>query len=222
MRSFAVAIDGPAGSGKSTVARHLAKRLNFIYLDTGAMYRAIAWKVLQEKINLDDVHRVSKLAMTTYFQIDSTGLLINGEQVDEELRTSEVSKLASEVAKIPIVREILVDKQRAMAKGHRVVMDGRDIGTVVLPDAEVKIYLTASIDERADRRYKELKNKGLMVDLDQLRREIRLRDENDETRSISPLRQAEDAILIDTTDHTIKEIVDQIHTICCTKMGGEE
>lgn len=222
MKYYAVAIDGPAGSGKSTIARILASKLNFIYLDSGAMYRAIAWRVLNENIDLNHSARLRPLIESTHFEIDPNGLLVNGERVGEELRTPEVSSLASEVAKNPIVREILVRKQQEMAKDHHVIMDGRDIGTVVLPNADVKIFLTASIDERAKRRYREFQQKGLEVDFEQLRNEIRQRDENDQNRSISPLRQAEDAIRIDTTNQTIEEVVEQILSICCTKLGGEE
>lgn len=222
MKYYAVAIDGPAGSGKSTIARILAKKLNFIYLDSGAMYRAIAWRVLNENINLKNSDRLRPLVESTHFEIIPNGLLVNGERVGEELRTPEVTTLASEVAKNPIVREILVRKQQEMAKDHHVIMDGRDIGTVVLPNADVKIFLTASIDERAKRRYREFQQKGINVDFEQLRNEIRQRDENDQNRSISPLRQAEDAIRIDTTNRSIEEVVEQILSICCTKMGGEE
>ncbi len=222
MKYFSIAIDGPAGSGKSTVARILAKRLRFIYLDSGAMYRAIAWRIINEKIDMKDSTVFRNLVQSTQFEIVSDGLLVNGEKIDEALRTPEVSRFASEIAKYPVVREILVKKQQELAKGHHVIMDGRDIGTVVLPDADIKIFLTASIDERAQRRYLELTQKGLKVDLQQLRDEIRERDENDQNRAISPLRQAEDAIRIDTTGRSIDEIVEQILSICCTKMGGDE
>lgn len=222
MKFFSVAIDGPAGSGKSTVARILAKKLRFMYLDSGAMYRAIAWRSLNEKIDMKDSTVFRNLVQSTQFEIVPDGLLVNGENIDGVLRTPEVSRFASEVAKNPIVREILVKKQQEIAKDHHVIMDGRDIGTVVLPDADVKIFLTASIDERAQRRHHEFKQKGLEVDFQQLRDEIRKRDENDQRRSISPLRQAEDAIRIDTTGRSIEEIVEQILSICCTKMGGEE
>jgi len=222
MKFYAVAIDGPAGSGKSTIARILAKKLGFLYLDSGAMYRAVAWRSLKQKINLKDPAAIRQLVQSTKFEMVSDRLLVNGEYIDEQLRTPEVSQLASEVAQNPIVREILVKKQQEIARDHHVIMDGRDIGTVVLPDADVKIFLTASIDERAKRRYRELKAKGLKVDLEQLRDDIRKRDENDQNRAISPLRQAEDAIRIDTTNRTIEEVVEQILAICCTKMGGEE
>lgn len=222
MKPFSIAIDGPAGSGKSTVARLLAKKLNLVYLDTGAMYRAIAWRASSEQVDVMDELAVANVAESTDFQIDPTGLLINGEHVDESLRTPQISRLASEIAKHPKVRKILVSKQQALAKKHSIVMDGRDIGTVVLPDAEVKIFLNASIEERALRRYRELKQKGYSCDFDQLREEIRLRDKNDQSRSVSPLKKAEDAILIDTTHLTIEEVLEQILAICCTKMGGEE
>lgn len=224
MKIFSVAIDGPAGSGKSTVARQVAQELDLTYLDTGAMYRAIAWQSLDYQIDIQDETAVAHIAQITRFDIGSAGLLVNGEQItqiDEMLRTPVVSQLASEVAKYPTVRSILVAKQQEMAKRYQVVMDGRDIGTVVLPDAEIKIFLTASIEERAYRRYTELQKKGYQVDLPQLQSEIHTRDVNDQTRSVSPLKQAEDAILIDTTKRTVSEIVKQIMDICCTKMGGE-
>ena len=222
MKFHSIAIDGPAGSGKSTVARILAKKLNFLYLDSGAMYRAVAWRSIHLQTDFTDSAAVRQLVQSTHFEVDHDRLLVNGEYIDDELRTPEVSQRASVVAQNPIVREILVKKQQEIAEDHHVVMDGRDIGTVVLPNADVKIYLTASIDERAKRRYRELKKKGLEVDLEQLREDIRQRDENDQNRLISPLRQAADAIRIDTTNQTIEEVVQQILAICCTKMGGEE
>lgn len=222
MKTFSVAIDGPAGSGKSTVARQLANKLHLTYLDTGAMYRAIAWQTLEQQVDLKDENALANIAKKTEFAVDAEGLLINGERMDEVLRTPEVSRLASEVAKNPQVRSILVSKQQQIANDHSVVMDGRDIGTVVLPNADIKIFLTASIEERAQRRYRELTQKGYSITQKQLREEIRLRDENDRNRAASPLKRAEDAILIDTTHRSIHEIVAQIMDICCTKMGGEE
>lgn len=222
MKVYSVAIDGPAGSGKSTVARILAKKLGFLYLDSGAMYRAVAWRSFHHKIDINDPDAMRELVQSTQFEVVNDRLLVNGEYIDDALRTPEVSRRASVVAQNPIVREILVKKQQQIARNNHVIMDGRDIGTVVLPNADVKIFLTASIDERAKRRYRELKEKGLEVDFEQLREEIRLRDENDQNRIISPLQQAEDAIRIDTTNQTIEEVVEQILAICCTKMGGEE
>ncbi|MFC7442150.1 (d)CMP kinase [Laceyella putida] len=222
MKHLQIAIDGPAGAGKSTVARQVAGRLGLSYVDTGAMYRAIAWKALRENLDVHDEEAITQLAEQLTFSLHPQGIIVNGLLLKEEIRTQEISALASAIAKMPGVRRILVNKQQEIAARQSVVMDGRDIGTHVLPEADVKVFLTASIEERAFRRYKELKAKGIDVNLDQLREEIKHRDENDRTRKYAPLEQAKDAVLIDTTDLSIEDIVESIMQLCRHKMGGEE
>jgi cytidylate kinase len=222
MKRFSVAIDGPAGAGKSTVARKVADYLGITYVDTGAMYRAIAWKALKGGVGTENEEAVTQLAEALTFSLDRQGICVDGVRLADEIRTPEVSNAASRIARMPGVRRILVNKQQEIAATRSVVMDGRDIGTHVLPHADVKIFLTASIDERAERRYRELLAKGLKPDFEQLREEIRRRDENDRTREYAPLRQAEDAVLIDTTGRSVDEIVKSILRLCRNKMGGEE
>lgn len=222
MRRFLVAIDGPAGAGKSTVARQVAERLGLTYVDTGAMYRALAWKALRDGVNIEDEEAVAHLAESITFTLEPTGIGVNGITLRDEIRTPQVSQLASTVATMPRVRRILVHKQQEIAERQSVVMDGRDIGTHVLPNADVKIFLTASIEERARRRCKELLDKGIPADLESLQEQIRRRDENDRNRAYAPLRQAEDAILIDTTNRSVQEAVEVILQHCRNKLGGEE
>lgn len=222
MRFFSVAIDGPAGSGKSTVARHVAKYLDYLYVDSGAMYRAVAWRALQEHIDLEQSEAVATLAKRLRFKLSKRGIVVDGEHLTHQLRTPEVSKGASLIAKNVAVRETLVQKQQEFAACYHVVMDGRDIGTRVLPHADVKIFLTASIAERAKRRFLELQKKGYKGDLKSLEQEMQQRDHDDSTREISPLQKAADAELLDTTHLSIEKIVDQILSICGTKIGGGE
>ncbi|MBA4495624.1 (d)CMP kinase [Paenactinomyces guangxiensis] len=222
MKHFLVAIDGPAGAGKSTVARRVADHLEITYVDTGAMYRSIAWKLLREKVNAADEAAVTQLAESMTFALDPAGICVDGTRLTDEIRTPQVTALASTVAKMAGVRRALVRKQQEIAERQSVVMDGRDIGTHVLPHADVKIFLTASIEERARRRYKELLDKGISADLESLKEDICRRDENDRTRQYAPLRQAEDAILIDTTNQSISEAVEVILQLCRNKLGGEE
>lgn len=222
MKHVAIAIDGPAGAGKSTIARRVAAELGFTYVDTGSMYRAIAWKTLEQEIDPSDEEKVVQLAQSLRLSLNSTGVSMDGVGLSEEIRTPQVSTLASAVAKIEGVRQVLVQKQQEIARRQSVVMDGRDIGTHVLPQAQVKIFLTASIEERANRRLKELQAKGITMDFAQLAEEIRERDENDRNRLISPLRQAEDAILVDTTQYSIDEVVQVILQLCRNQMGEEE
>jgi len=218
MKPLTVAIDGPAGAGKSTVARQLAKQLKYIYIDTGAMYRAVALAVLRSGIATDDIQRIveftSKLDIKLKYEGGANRVWLDGEDVTNEIRTPEVSKLVSIIAQIPAVRQIMLERQRELAKGGGVVMDGRDIGTKVLPHADVKIFLTASIAERARRRWLELVEKGYDIDLADLEQEIARRDQMDRERAVSPLVQAADAILIDTTNLSIEQAVDRIMAIC--------
>jgi cytidylate kinase len=222
MKPLQIAIDGPSGAGKSTMAKILSKRLGIMYLDTGAMYRALALKAIRSGIDTHDREKVSSILNYTDIQIEyengSQKVLLDGEDVSDKIRTDEVSMGASAVSAIPEVRVKLVEMQQKIASGNPVVMDGRDIGTHVLPDAPVKIFLTASVKERALRRYKEQKEKGILSkSLEELEKEIEIRDYNDSNRAQSPLRQAEDAILLDTSDLTIEESVEKILGIVRSK-----
>lgn len=220
MGKFNIALDGPAGAGKSTVARLVAKELDFIYVDTGSMYRAITWKVLEAGLPLQDTAAISALAEQTRIQLLPGPLgqtvLVEGVDVTERIRTTEINQAVSHVAAIPRVREVLVHMQKRMALDKGVVMDGRDIGTSVLPDAEVKVFLTASARKRAERRYQELQDPDMS--LQELERDIERRDQLDRERLVSPLRQAEDAILLDSTDMTLEQVVEAVLDLCRTKM----
>lgn len=206
-----IAIDGPAGSGKSTIAKRLADLFNITYIDTGAMYRAVAWLAL--KFNLSDDKLLNKLADADIrLNRNSVIIIIDGKEYDvtDEIRLPDVTKLTGEIAANDKIREILVRMQKNMAETTSVIMDGRDIGTVVIPDAEVKVFLTADPAERAKRRYNELIQKGVSVDFDTVYKDLLERDYRDENREASPLKKAEDAIEIDTTNLTIEDVVDKI------------
>lgn len=215
MSKLNIAIDGPAGAGKSTIAKIISKKLGIIYLDTGAMYRAVALKAINEGINTRDAAALEKLAQNIDISIiyqDSVQLvLLDGNDVSGQIRTPEVSKGASDVSAVPAVRLKMVELQRNIAKNADVVMDGRDIGTFVLPDASLKIFLTASIDERAKRRYEEQLSKGMTgILLDEVKKDIEYRDKNDSERAFAPLSKAQDAIEVDTTNSSIDEVVSKI------------
>lgn len=217
MKKLVVAIDGPAGAGKSTVAQLAAKELGYTYIDTGAMYRAVAWKVLQQGGEVTDekiLAVIPDIDVDLSYENGKTTVRVDGQDVTGEIRTPEVSHIVSQVAALGPVREKMVDLQRKMAERGGVLMDGRDIATNVLPGADVKIYLTASIAERANRRYKELREKGLAVNLADIERDIAARDKADMEREISPLVQAEDATILDTTGMTIPEVVARIIGMC--------
>ena len=217
MKKLVVAIDGPAGAGKSTVAQLAAKELGYTYIDTGAMYRAVAWKVLQQGGEVTDekiLAVIPDIDVDLSYENGKTTVRVDGQDVTGEIRTPEVSHIVSQVAALGPVREKMVDLQRKMAERGGVLMDGRDIATNVLPGADVKIYLTASIAERANRRYKELREKGLAVNLADIERDIAARDKADMEREISPLVQAEDATLLDTTGMTIPEVIARIIGMC--------
>lgn len=217
MKKLVVAIDGPAGAGKSTVAQLAAKELGYTYIDTGAMYRAVAWKVLQQGGEVTDekiLAVIPDIDVDLSYENGKTTVRVDGQDVTGEIRTPEVSHIVSQVAALGPVREKMVDLQRKMAERGGVLMDGRDIATNVLPGADVKIYLTASIAERANRRYKELREKGLAVNLADIEHDIAARDKADMEREISPLVQAEDATLLDTTGMTISEVVARIIGMC--------
>ncbi len=212
--TFNIAIDGPAGAGKSTIAKLVAKELGFIYVDTGAMYRAIALHFLRNGVNTADEASVSSAVkgadITIRYQDGAQQVLLNGEDVSGEIRTEEVGGMASSISVYPAVRAHLLELQRSLAAGSDVIMDGRDIGTCVLPDAQAKIYLTASSRVRALRRYKELTEKGIMCNLEEIEQDIIERDSRDMNREIAPLRQAEDAVLVDSSDMTMEQVVGAI------------
>jgi CMP/dCMP kinase len=215
MKVINVAIDGPAGAGKSTIAKMLAKKLNFVYIDTGAMYRAITYKALKLNINLGDESQYQFLDSTNIQLTEDDRVLIDGEDVTKEIRERDVTNHVSAVSSLKIVREKLVNLQREMAKKTNVIMDGRDIGSHVLTDAQVKIYLTASVDERAKRRYLELLQTKAKseVDYDKLKEEINRRDYLDSNRELNPLKQAEDALLVDTSNYSIDEVINKLSEI---------
>lgn len=215
--TYNIAIDGPAGAGKSTIARRVAKELSFIYVDTGAMYRAIALFHLREQIDTDSEEKVKealeRINISIAYENGEQQVLLNGENVSGQIRTEEVGNMASKISTISCVREKLLDLQRELAQKNDVVMDGRDIGTRILPEAQLKIYLTASADARAQRRYKELMEKGVVCSLEEIKQDIMKRDEQDMNRAIAPLTQAKDAVYLDSSDMTIDEVTEKIKSL---------
>ena len=211
---YDIAIDGPSGAGKSTIAKDLSKKLNFIYVDTGAMYRAIALYFYENDIDisLEDVvsFHLSNIDIDIKYEDGKQIVLLNGKDVSESIRTEKIGGMASSISVFSEVRSKLLNLQRNLAMKNKVVMDGRDIASHVLPNADLKIYLTASVDTRADRRYKELKEKGLDVNLEEIKKEIEIRDYRDTNREIAPLRQVKEAILIDSSNLSIEEVVEKI------------
>lgn len=210
-----IAIDGPAGAGKSTIARMIAQKLGFLYIDTGAMYRALTLKVLREKVDIKDIGRIIKI--TAEFSIDlinnpdgSLKVLLNGEDVSRQIREPVITKFVSDVAKIKEVRQIMLKMQRSFGKRGDCVLDGRDIGTVVFPDAEKKFYLDAHFKERVKRRHRELDELGQEITFGDVERDLHNRDTIDSTREVAPLKKADDAIYVDTTDMTIDEVVNAV------------
>lgn len=217
-----IAIDGPAGAGKSTIAKRVAAEKNYIYVDTGAMYRAMALYLYRNGIDADDSVSISARCgepdITIEYRNGEQVVLLNGENVNSYLRTPQVSDMASRSSVNPDVRNKLLELQQELARKENVVMDGRDIGTVVLPNAQVKIFLTASAEVRAKRRYLENIEKGLPADLNEILAQIKERDERDMNRPVAPLRQADDAVLVDTSDLTIDEVVEKILAIIDEKI----
>ena len=215
---YNVAIDGPAGAGKSTVAKRVAKELGFIYVDTGAMYRALAVFFLKKGLKPEDTKEISEVCKEAQVSIgyeDGTQqVYLNGENVTSLLRTEEVGNMASVSSAIKEVRAQLLELQRELARTKDVVMDGRDIGTNILPNADVKVYLTASVETRAKRRYLELQEKGVPCNFQEIAHDIEERDTRDMNREIAPLKQAEDAILVDSSNMTIDEVVEKIKSLC--------
>jgi pantoate ligase/cytidylate kinase len=221
-KALVVAIDGPAGAGKSTVAKRIADALGYLYIDTGAMYRAATWLVMRENVNLLDLEGIVRLVSGAKIELklqevqdgQSTRVLVNGEDVTREIRTQQVTRLVSPVSAVPGVRQHLVAQQQEMAERGGVVMDGRDIGTVVLPKADIKIFLTASPEIRAERRLKELNEMGEEAQYASLLAEIKDRDRQDSTRLVAPLRQAQDAIPINTDNLAVDQVVERILNLC--------
>lgn len=209
-----IAIDGPAGAGKSSVARRCAKELGFIYIDTGALYRSIGVAVLRKGLKTDCAEDVipvlQEIKLELAFVDGEQRVILNGEDVSRDIRLPEASMAASNVSAIPEVRTFLLDMQKRFARENNCLMDGRDIGTVILPDAELKIFLTASPEVRADRRYKELIEKGTPKDYNELLEEIKQRDYNDSHRAVAPLKPADDAVIVDSSDMPIDEVVEKI------------
>lgn len=215
---YNVAVDGPAGAGKSTIARLVAKKKGYIYVDTGAMYRALAVYFLDNGIKAENTEEVvracEKAEVSIAYRDGVQQVMLNGENVTDRLRNEEVGNMASATSAVPQVRQKLLSLQKNLARKEDVIMDGRDIGTNILPNADVKIYLTASVDTRALRRYKELKEKKTPCDFEEIKQDIAKRDEQDMNRKTAPLRMAEDAILIDSSDMTIEEVVEKICSYC--------
>ena len=223
-KNFAVAIGGPSGAGKSTLARSVARELGAVYVDTGAIYRTVGYCAWRQGIDPEAAEEICALLpeIQITMDYDAEGLqrmYLNGEDVTKEIRLPQISMYASRVSALPEVRAFLMDMQRDMARRHSVVMDGRDIGTVVLPQADVKIFLTASVEDRARRRWEELKDRGTPKDFDELLEEIRQRDYNDAHRAAAPLRAAEDAVYLDTTGNTFEKSRGQILEIIKERIG---
>ncbi len=220
--SFNIAIDGPAGAGKSTIAKGAARELSFLYVDTGAMYRAIGLGLLRRKTDLEDeealLAALQEIRVTIGYEDGVQQVYLNGENVSDQIRTEEVSSMTSICSVKPQVRNKLTDLQKGIAARENVLMDGRDIGTMILPNAQLKIYLTASVDTRAKRRFKELQERGIACDLQEIARDIEERDYRDTHRETAPLTQAEDAVLIDSSHMTIQEVVERIVSLARERM----
>lgn len=221
--NYSIAIDGPAGAGKSTIAKKLAQKLQYIYVDTGAMYRAMAIYFLDHGILPEDEASIRKACENVRIRIEyeegAQQVILNDENVTARLRREEVGTMASKTSVYPEVRKKLVELQKELARVQNVIMDGRDIGTCVLPDATLKVYLTASVEARAKRRFDELKEKGETPDIQVIEADIRERDERDMNREVSPLRQAEDAVLVDSSNMTIEEVVECMEGLFYKKMN---
>ncbi len=221
---ISIAIDGPSGAGKSTISRKAAEKFGFIYVDTGAIYRTIGLATKIRGVSLDDTAAVIELLPTLeielkYNDAGEQHMYLDGNDVSRDIRLPEVSMLASKVSAIPAVREFLVDMQRGMAEKYDVIMDGRDIGTVILPNADLKIFLTADVRDRARRRYEELRAKGMEKPFDEVLAEMEKRDEQDTQRAAAPLKAADDAVLLDTSGNTLEESIDEVCRLISEKTG---
>ena len=221
-KKFAVALDGPSGAGKSTIAKAVARKMGLVYVDTGALYRSIALASVEAGIETPDASNMQplldKISLNLVYQNDAQRVILNEQDVSEKIRTPEVSLAASKVSALPLVRTYLLDLQRDIARKGAVIMDGRDIGTVILPDAEVKIFLTASDEERARRRYLELLQKGEMTTLEQVLEDMRIRDARDMARETAPLKQADDAVLLDASELSLEQAIEAVLDIIHAKI----
>lgn len=219
---IAIAIDGPSGAGKSTIARLLAKEFKFLYVDTGALYRAIGLYMLQKEVGLTENERICSLLPEISLKLEYINgeqrVLLNGIDVSDEIRKPEISMAASAVSAIPKVREFLLDLQRSIALTNNVIMDGRDIATVVLPNAQIKIFLSASAEDRAKRRYLELKQKGIECDFQQVYDELKVRDYNDSNREVAPLKPSPESIQIDTSGYTLEQSIETIKEVIINRL----
>lgn len=213
MANITIAVDGPAGAGKSTISKIIANKLNIEYIDTGAMYRAAALKVISAGISINNEVMIKNILEKTDITFINRNIYLDGENVSMKIRSQEISDGASKVSAMHCVRQKLVELQRKMAANQSIIMDGRDIGSNVLKDADIKIYLTASIDERAERRYKEISEKGIKTTYEKVKEDIKIRDKNDSERPLNPLIKAEDAFVVDTTGKSIDEAVNEIMNI---------
>lgn len=220
--SFVVAIDGPAGSGKGTIAKLIGKKLNLTYIDTGAMFRCIALQMKRNNITIDEESRIQNILDNSKIELkienDEVKVYLNGEDVSEKIRTEEISNFVSPISTVQIIRDKLLEMQRKMAESSNIIMEGRDIGTVVFPNADVKIFLSATAEERARRRVKQYLDKGIKAEYETVLEDIKIRDQRDSTRAVAPLKKAEDAILVDSTNMTISEVVDSIVNIINEKI----
>ncbi len=218
---IAIAIDGPAGAGKSTIARAIAREMSFIYVDTGALYRAIGLYMIKNRMDDDEliVSSLNKIKVDLKFIDKEQKIFLCEREVSGEIRTPEVSMMASRVSAILAVREFLLDLQRGLAEKNNVIMDGRDIGTVILPDADVKIFLTASLEKRTDRRYKEMLEKGLNVTYDGILNDIKKRDYDDSHRKVAPLKLATDAVVVDTSEYNLEESINLVLDVIKKKLS---
>ena len=220
-----IAIDGPAGAGKSSIAKAVAAKYGYIYVDTGAMYRALAYKAITNEISIKNVDHIEKMLADTKLDIVYNDLgqriLLDGADISDFIRTPEISMGASDISAIPYVRQWLLDMQKDIAKANNCIMDGRDIGTTILPDAKVKVFLTASPEERAMRRYKELIEKGGSVTFEEVLEDVKTRDYNDSHRAVSPLKKADDAVEVDTTGYDLEQSIDLVCGIIEKGIAGE-